>query len=292
MSSWGGTRQFAQAKKVQEPVSFFQTTEGGFCSNFNHLFLAYANSVKTSSSLIVHDFPNSVEQTFPLLQSILKDNSTIKYLKEIPSNSKALDFNKIRVDFQNLNTTTNFQAIKRMAKDLFFYNGDAQEKIMSRIRGAGLERIVFDVGVHIRSGDKITTGEMKTIPVRDYFNALSNFSKRLGKPNLSVFVMTDNMKLFEELKRFCPSTWSLVTLQGTTSYTANGHTQYIFNSLPPSTRQEYFYQFLTELHILQNIPNLIVTYSSNIGRFLYLTSRFQHTADSIVSLDVQQWSLV
>lgn len=292
MSSWSGNRQFAQAKKVQETIPFFQTTDGGFCSNFNHLFLAYANAVKTASPLYIHDFPNSVGKTFPLLQTILKDNSTVKYLKEVSSISNALEFTKIRTDFQNLNATTNFQALKRMARDLFFYNGDAQEKIMSRIRGAGLERIVFDVGVHIRSGDKITTGEMKPISVREYFNALSGFSRRLGKANLSVFVMTDNMKLFEELKRFCPSTWSLMTLQNISAYTANGHTQYIFNTLPTSTREDLFYQFLTELHILQNTPNLIVTYSSNIGRFLYLTSRFQHTADSIVSLDVPQWSFV
>lgn len=289
MTSWGGNRQFAQAKKVQEPVSFFQTTQGGFCSNFNLLFLAYANAVRNSSPLYVHDYPNSVGQTFPLLQSILKDNSTIKYLKDIPPNSKAMDSNKLVSQYVN---STNIQTLKRMARDLFFYNGDTQEKIMSRIRGAGLERTAFDVGVHIRSGDKITTGEMKSIPITDYVNALNSFSRRLGKPKLSVFVMTDNIKLFEELKRLSPPAWTFTTLQGVSSYTQNGHTQYSYNTLPASTREDLFYQFLTELHILQNTANLIVTYSSNVGRFLYLTSRFQHTADSIVSLDVPQWSLV
>jgi hypothetical protein len=245
--------------------------------------------VRNSSSLYIHDSPNSVGQSFPLLQKILKDNSTLKYLKEIPPNSKAIDTTKLSSQATN---SANIQTMKRMAKDLFFYNGDAQEKIMTRIRGAGLDRTVFDVGVHIRSGDKITTGEMKSIPIRDYANALSGFSRRLGKANLSVFVMTDNMKLLEELKRFCPSTWSFTTLQNISAYTATGHTQFVFNTLPSSTREELFYQFLTELHILQNIPNLVVTYSSNVGRFLYLTSRFQHTPDSIVSLDVRQWSLV
>lgn len=289
MTSWGGNRQFAQAKKIQEPVSFFQTTQGGFCSNFNLLFLAYTNAVKNTTPLYVHDFPNSVGETFPLLQSILKENSTIKYLKDVPPNSKSLDPNKLSNQFV---LSTNFTTLKRMARDLFFYNGDTQEKIMSRIRGAGLERTLFDVGVHIRSGDKITTGEMKTVPISDYVNALSQFARRLGKPNLSVFVMSDNMKLFDELKRLSPPNWNFTTLQGMSPYTLNGHTQYQFNTLPPVQRQELFYQFLTELHILQNTPNLVVTYSSNVGRFLYLTSRFQHTADSIVSLDVPKWSLV
>jgi hypothetical protein len=292
MTSWGGTRQFAQAKKMQETVSFFQTTEGGFCSNMVSLFVAYANAVKTSSSLYVHDFPSSVGKTFPLFQSILKDNSTVKYLKEVSTNSKPLDWNKIKYEYLSLNGSVNFQALKRMARDLFFYNGETQEKIMNRIRGAGLERTVFDVGVHIRSGDKITAGEMKAIPVKEYFNALTTFSKRLGKPKLSVFVMTDNMKLFEELKQMSPPTWSFTTFQTTSSYTANGHTQDSFNLLPSSTREELFYLFLTELHVMQNTPNLIVSYSSYVGRFLYLTSRFQHTVDSIISLDVPQWSLV
>jgi hypothetical protein len=292
MTSWGGNRQFAQAKKFQESIQFFQTTEGGFCSNMTSLFIAYANAVKTSSSLYVHDVPNSVSQNLPLFQSILKDNSTVKYLKDVSPNSTSIDWNKMKYDFQTLNGSTNFTTLKRMAKDLFFYNGDAQEKIMSRIRGAGLDRTLFDVGVHIRSGDKITRGEMKAIPIQDYVSALNSYSKRLGKPKLSVFVMTDNMKVFEELKRLSPATWTFTTLQNISAYTANGHTQSSFNTLPSSTRLELFYQFLTELHIMQNIPNLVVTYSSNIGRFLYLTSRFQHTADSIMSLDVQQWSLV
>lgn len=260
MTSWGGTRQFALQKKTQEPVSFFQTTQDDVCSNFNLLFLAYTTAVKNTLQLYVHDVPNPVGESFPLLQSILKDNSTIKYLKEIPPNSRALDPMKLAKEFPN---TINFQTLKRMARDLFFYNGDAQEKIMSRIRGAGLERTLFDVGVHIQ-GD------------RDYVTALQTFAKRLGKPNLSIFVMADSANEVETLKRRSPPNWSFTTFQTT----------------PPSTRQELFYQYLTELHILQNIPNLVLSYSSSVGRFLYLTSRFSHTADSIVSLDVRQWSIV
>lgn len=287
MTSWLGTRQFAQSgskSKTQESVSFFQTTEGGFCSNFTQLFLAYADAVKNSSPLYVHDVPSAVGPTFPLLQTILKDNSTVKYLKDIPQNSQ-------RIDPSKLSTLTSVPVLRRMARDLFMYNGDTQEKIMTRIKGAGLERTQFDVGVHIRSGDKITTGEMKAISIDEYVRALSMYSRKLGK-KLSIFVMTDNITLFEELKQRSDPSWSFTTLQGVSNYTLQGHTQYSFTTLPSAVRQDLFYQFLTELHILQNIPNLVVTYSSNIGRFLYLTSRFQHTSDSIISLDVPVWSLV
>jgi hypothetical protein len=196
MTSWGGNLQYAQVKKVQESVPFFQTTQGGFCSNFNLLFLAYINATRNSSILHVHDSPNSVGLTFPMLQTILRENSSIKYLKEVSDASKALTTNQIVNNpfLSSINLTT----LKRMARDLFFYNGDTQEKILTRIRSEGLERTLFDVGVHIRSGDKITTGEMKSIPIQSYVAALQSFSKRLGKANLSIFVMTDNMKFDEE----------------------------------------------------------------------------------------------
>ncbi len=289
MTSWAGTRQYAQVKKVQESVSYFQTTQGGFCSIFNLLFAAYLNASKNSSILYVHDSPNSVGISFPMLQTILRENSSIKYLKELNDSSKPLSLNEIKKT--PFIASTNTQTLKRMARDLFFYNSDTQEKIISRIRSAGLERTLFDVGIHIRSGDKITTGEMAAIPIRDYVNALQSFSKRLGKGNLSVFVMTDNMKLYNDLIKASPPNWNFTTLQKPSNYTMNGHIQYTFNTMSSTDRMEHFYQFLTELHILQNTPNLVVTYSSNIGRFLYLTSRFQHTADSIISLDISQWSL-
>ncbi len=289
MTSWGGNRSFAPQKKQLESVSFFQTTEGGICSNFNLFFLAYLNASRNAESLYVHDVPNSVSQNMPLFQTILKENSTIKYLKDVSPNSSPLKYASLGNN-QFINST-NFQTLKRIARDLFFYNNDTQEKIITRIRSAGLERTPFDVGVHIRSGDKITTGEMKQLQMSDYLNALQMFSKRLGKSNLSIFVMTDNMKMFQDLKLASPTSWTYITLQELSPYTMNGHNQDYFNTLPPAKRMDMFYQFLTELHIMQNTPNIVVTYSSNIGRFLYLTSRFTHTSDTAISVDVPKWSL-
>jgi hypothetical protein len=265
MTSWGGNRQYAQVKKVQESVSYFQTTQDDVCSNFTLLFSAYLNATRNSSLLYIHDFPNSIGATFPMLQAILRENSSIKYLKEVPEKSKSLDPNQIAMN--PYLESTNIQTLKRVARDLFFYNSDAQDKIMTRIRSAGLERTAFDVGVHIST-------KMGGIPIQMYVNALQSFSRRLGKANLSIFVMTENKSLYTELVKESPQSWNFTNLQSFSKDTI-----------------EDFYQFLTELHILQNTPNLIVNYSDNIGRFLYLSSRFQHTTDSITSLDIQQWSL-
>lgn len=291
MTSWNNSgRGYAQVKKMASPAMYFEPTQGGFCSNLNMLFYSYLHAVKQSEILYVHDHPNAISDRFPLFESILKVNSSIIYMKEVPKESKRIEYKDI------LNTpgliSMPFARMKTLARDLFSYNGDTQGKILDRIRQQSLERTVFDVGVHIRSGDKITTGEMKKVSIQDYITAIQTFQQRLGKSNLKIFVMTDNMSLFAELQMKSPTTWSFTTLQEPSIYTLSGHVQSQFNSLSTEKKTELFYQFLTELHIMQNIPNLVVSFSSHIGRFLYLTSRLVTTKENILSVDVPEWSAV
>ena len=287
MTSWAGSRGFPSVKKTTDAVEYFEPTQGGFCSNMNMLFYCYLRAMKNTDSLYVHDYPNCISDIFPLFQTILKTNSTVKYLKDIPNGSKKIVFKDVMSP--NL-VNMPFSRLKTIARDLFSYNPDTQGTIMERIRGRGLERTVFDVGVHIRSGDKITTGEMKRINVGDYVNAISLFQQRIGKPNLKIFIMTDNMFLYDQLQKASPSTWSFTTLEEPGFYNQNGHVQALFNSLTSEKKLDLFYQFLTELHIMQNIPNLVLSFSSHIGRFLYLTSRLISTKDNVISVDIPEWS--
>jgi len=183
-----------------------------------------------------------------------------------------------------------FSRMKKTAQNIFSFNSSAQEKIMSLIRQKGLDRTRFDVGVHIRSGDKITTGEMKTIGINEYVHALRTIQNKLKKKELNIFVMTDNMLLYNELVSRGDPSWSITTLEEPSVYTMKGHEQLVFNLLPQEKRVSLFYQFLTELHIMQRIPNLVVTFSSNVGRFLYLTSYAIQDEENIISLDVPKWS--
>lgn len=254
----------------------------------NLLFYAYLQATKNSEPLYVHDTPNCVSENFPMFQKILRDNSTVKFLKEVPPGSTRLNSNKIMN--QQAISSVPFNRLKQMARDFYFYNGDTQGKILERIQSAGLERVVFDVGVHIRSGDKITTGEMKPIRITEYVNAIRTLGGRMGKSDLKVFVMTDNMKLYQDLKSASPANWSFTTLDEVGLQNANGHIQYTFNTLSTQKKEDLFYLFLTELHIMQNIPNLVVSFSSNVGRFLYLTSRLVTSKENTISVDVPLWS--
>lgn len=290
MTSWAGNRGYALPKKQTLLVNeYFQPTTGGICSNLNAFFYAYVRATKTSDILYVYDHPNCVSDTFPMFQSILRENSMIKYLKDQPTSGKRLDYSTI-FNTVSLNSVP-FRKLKELARGLYFYNSETQDKIMSLIQNKGLERTFFDVGVHIRSGDMISTAGMKTIPIQDYVTALQTFSRRLGKSNLNVFVMTDNIDLYKNLVTASPSSWNFTTLDEAGLHNLKGHTQLTFNSLSVKLKTDLFYLFLTELHIMQNIPNLVVTFSSNVGRFLYLTSRLVQSTDNIISLDVPTWNI-
>lgn len=288
MTSWAGTRGFAPLKKKEEAKIYYQTTDGGICSNMNLLFYSYLQAVKNTEPLYVHDVPNCVSDAFPMFQRILRVNSTVKFLKDVPPGSTRLDSSKIYAT-QSASSMP-FNRLKQLAREFYFYNGETQGKITSLIQAAGLDRTIFDVGVHIRSGDKISTGEMKKIPMSDYVSAIRTLGSRMGKSDLKVFVMTDNPRLFQELKQASPPNWTFVTLDQMDFYNANGHNQITFNTLRSEKKEELFYLFLTELHIMQNIPNLVVTFSSNVGRFLYLTSRLVTSKENIISVDVPVWT--
>jgi len=291
MSSWSNPTRGFPVKTKQSSLSishYFQPTQGGICSNFNQFFYSYLYCEKNVELLYVYDKPNCVSDNFPMFQSILNENSLIKYLKEIPKNTKRMDYNTI-VNNHSLSAMP-FSRMKKTAQNIFSFNSSAQEKITSLIRERGLERTRFDVGVHIRSGDKITTGEMKTIGINEYVQALRKVQNNLKKKDLNIFVMTDNISLYEELLARGDPSWSMTTLEETSAYTAKGHNQGVFNLLPQEKRVSLFYQFLTELHIMQRIPNLVLTFSSNVGRFLYLTSYAVQDEENVISLDVPKWS--
>ena len=140
----------------------------------------------------------------------------------------------------------------------------------------------FDVGVHIRSGDKITTGEMKAIPIEAYAAEIRKSSPK------RVFVMTDNPGLRETLKGLLEPSVEVFSLEYK-SPCATAHDQVTFNLAPKAAKQEAFIQFMTELNIMQEIPRIVCTLSSNVGRYLYVTAK---DVGGLKSLDVPAYAPV
>lgn len=287
MTSW--ITKTAPVKPKQPTLSyFFQPTEGGLCSNFNSFLYSVIYSQKQGDILYVYDKPNCVSANFSLFEEILRGNANVIYLKEKPNIGYNL-MDKISQTYGAL-TNISIRQIRIIAQNVFWYNTETQQRITNNLQKKGIERTIFDVGVHIRSGDKITTGEMKEVPIIKYIESLQVIQRRLNKKTMNIFVMTDNYSLYEELKKSGDASWTYTTFATNTPYFTNGHVQLDFNLLPIEQRFELFYQFLTELWVMQNISNLVVSYSSNVGRFLHIMNRQLANGGNILSVDITKWS--
>jgi hypothetical protein len=164
------------------------------------------------------------------------------------------------------------------ARSVFKFNPVTQEKVNIYLKSAAFP--AFDIGIHIRMGDKITSGEMAAISLDTYRKAIQDAQILLKKDTLNIYVMTDNQSIILSLKQANLS-WSLYSLKPPIPST--GHDQKIFNSQPTKDKMESYYHFLSELYIMQRCPYIVCTYSSNIGRFLYMTRE----PESIIhSLDI------
>jgi hypothetical protein len=68
-----------------------------------------------------------------------------------------------------------------------------------------------------------------------------------------------------------------------------GHDQTQFNMLSKDVKVEAFYHFLAEITILQRAQKNIVTFSSNIGQFVYMTCDYP---EGVQSLDIQEFNIL
>ena len=287
MTSW---IQVPPRKQVEKNSFLFETTEAGFCSQFNnYLYSAmYATSVNTP--LYVNDTTNAVSLRYPLIKNTFVNQPNVTFTDtqvlsatSLMRKSASQKIAGVLLQYLNMVEKSKF---REMARKIFAWNPSLLLKIQTRLDDASFPDEI-DVGVHMRAGDKIITGESKDISVETYINAIRKYQKESKKKALTIFVMTDSSERLEELKRKKDSCWNIVTL----GYPVNvkGHTQRDFNAAPSQTRMSAYIDFMSELFLMQTLPQIICTYSSNIGRFLYLTA---DDSTSVVSMDMPVFSPV
>ena len=127
---------------------------------------------------------------------------------------------------------------------------------------------------------------MKLIPLTQYLKEIRNRKAALKKEVLNVFVMTDNQDLLNKLKGELDPSIHIFSLVSA-SPCMNGHDQGTFNLSSKEVKEEAYIQFLTELTIMQKIPALVCSLSSNVGRFLYTTC---DSINNFKSLDTPRYT--
>lgn len=132
------------------------------------------------------------------------------------------------------------------------------------------------IAVHIRAGDKISTGEMLEISIEKYVNAILSINNIIP-----VIVFTDDMRKFEKLKSMLPSHYTC--LSGSSS--VEGFQQSDFNARNTNEKEEDTLQLLKEVYCMVYSYKLICTFSSNLTRYVALLKKLE----DCISLD-EPWS--
>lgn len=262
MSSWGQPNQ--SQFKLKYTDIFYRVSKFGHGSNFQNFLKCLLFSKHLKKPLYLCDTTNNISETLHLILDTFESIPNVKY-----TNKKGLTvFEDKLIELNNFLSKLSPDDIYREARVIFKWSQKIQSIINSTLSESAFPQ--FDLGVHIRTGDKITSGEMKAISLDTYVAAIREAQTSMGKSTMSIYVMTDNSSIISQLKAISDPSWSLYYLEPPIK-AETGHDQATYNKRSVNDKMASYHHFLTEIHILQRCPYIVCTYSSNIGRFLFMT---------------------
>lgn len=251
MSSWSNpTRGFPVKTKQQtlsishyfQPLSYNDTI-----TNLLQFFYTYLYCKRNVELLYVYD---------PFFKNLLKEESMVKYLKEVPKGTPRFDYFTIKKS--GVVEAMRLDIIRKNAQALFKYQSPVEMQITALIQSEALERVRFDIGLCV----------IGRTPASRYLDAITFLQNQLKKNDLSIFVVNMNNPVYDDILDGANTTWNFRSLSAPSSPIAS----------------------LTELHILQAVPNLVAPLSSDFGKLLYVSSRVEHSADTFISVDSSEWA--
>ena len=281
MTSW---LRVGKPTKKLEQAYYYETATSGFCSEFNKYFYAYITAKERSRKLYVTEQATAIANKYPLLQSTFVPSADVEFSVFPMSQYDKLNQQQT---YPIVSKLTN-DYLREQAKRFFIFKDSRLQEADAYISSFKNFPKRFDMGVHIRAGDKITSREMTTIPIDSYLSAIRAYQVANKKETLDIFVMTDTYKLYEELVSKADESWALYTLDD--KIAQSGHNQGKFNDGLTRQQKEFEYKrFITELLVMRNLPYIVCTLSSNVGRWLYLLI---DDVKNLKSLDVLKFSPV
>lgn len=268
MSSWIKAQP---KKRLSSDTMYCKTSTSGYGSNFFNFFFCYLFAEHKKKPLYLYDLRNNLSSSYHLILDTFEPPSNVIFTTLEGFTVQELYGAELEKYIHSLS----HEKLSEHAKQVFRFSAKTQEAI-SKLR-VNLPR--FDLGVHVRTGDKITTGEMKFIPYERYLEEIRRFQTISRKERLTIYLMTDSQSVITFFQEKKDSSWTFLTLPSPV-LSPSGHNQQSFNNLPSDIKMKAFYHFLAELQILVECPHSFVTFSSNIGRFINLLKQ-----GTITSLD-------
>ena len=268
MSSW---LTAPRMKNIPVQSLYCKTSTSGYGSNFFNFFMCYLYALSKKQKLYLKDTRNNISSGYHLILDTFEDLPGIQYTSQDGIVIQQLFPNEMNKYYESLSESF----LKQEARRIFRIRSSLQTNINALKKH--LPRM--DYGIHIRTGDKITTGEMKAIDLQLYIDATKEFQKQSGKQSFTIYIMTDSVKALETFKKNADPSWQIYNLPSPIQ-SPNGHIQSNYNNQPMNLKMDAFIHFLTEIQIMKDCGSILCTFSSNIGRFIKLL-----TDSPIQSLD-------
>lgn len=166
----------------------------------------------------------------------------------------------------------------RILKKILHFNIDTINYIRNKKQQMGLPEIY--IGIHIRRGDKITSGEMAEIGLIKYIDAIRK------KENLSrnIYIATDDISVMDSLNEILVPEGFYLFFNN--SVVQTGFDEFAFNNKDKRGRYVDTLNMLLDMDILIHSTFFIGTYSSNVSRVVPLYIGF----DNCLSLD-ENWKI-
>jgi len=283
MTSWLKVPMKRTGEAVKVRPYFLSLDQEEFCSHFNTLFYSQLYAQTNNRELFIYDKSTVISPSYALLQETFAAVPEVTYISEMKPAATLLHA-KEASRFAPLLSSRSVQDLRTKAREALTWNPVMLGKMLPVLEENYLPPDNnIDVGIHIRAPVKFDS--VRAPAVQTYVEAVAGVATRLGKTDISVFVMVDEPAQFEEFKRLAPKTWVLFTIHPRNGLVRGGKIG-TMGRHSVVVKLAAYVEYLTELYCMQKCSNIICNLSIDTGRFLYLTA----SATSFRSLDVPTWT--
>ncbi|MVN22235.1 O-fucosyltransferase family protein [Mucilaginibacter arboris] len=294
----------------QKTLVFRVGIQAGLYSEINHMFLAILFCLKNNIKFVLSSRDNNfsydkgwedyflpfceesyskvhlkynarsyqIKPTIPniIKTKIIRKTLGIDYLtQDIWTFIRDAKFQNETFDIPQLGISGNLvSALQMVVNNVWNFQPDIQQEINGRIQGLNLPTEY--VGVHLRSGDKVT--EAKVSSAHEYINYIKNIT-----PLKNLFVFTDDYKNISELK----SSFTDYRIYTFCKEGEKGFSEGAYNRLNKEAKKEMTIKVLTDSEALYKSSVFVGTMSSNVGLFIGM----QRNAKLWYGIDANDWRM-
>jgi hypothetical protein len=237
----------------------------GFYSQFNNFLCSFLFAATQKRNLHVMGDKSCVGKEHNLVKELLLPHPRIKFTPLPASVPNSFHSSEVLRYCRKLPRWR----IKRLCRKIYRFNPATQALVTSFIQQQDWNAQEFHIGIHYRSGDKLTR-EMKPVTFQQYCQAL--LRTNLSRPDTHIFIMSDNYPALQQLQaELVKAVGNLTRLHfwSACPKTIRGHYQREFNQQTEQKKQADLIQLLAEVEMMRRIPTLLLLFSSNVDRFIW-----------------------